>query len=308
MKLIGENIHIVSKPTKEAILNRDSLYLKKLIRKIYRSGVNYIDLNIGPARKGYEGTMTFLTELCRYESPLPLCFDSANFKEITDGLISSKSPSDCIINSASADPERLKNMTSVAKEFNSHLICLALGAKGIPKTADERLELIDGIISYTSEKGIAQNKLILDPLVLPISVDQYQVGVCLDAIRMFKETFGDEIKTVVGLSNISNGSPHRVRTWLNKTFAVLAMGCGLDDMILDASDIELIRVINMVKTYNPEKRSDWLYIKLYKMMKEFGSLDTIIYNKYDEEESAIYKSAEVLLNTQVYSNNYLDIY
>jgi len=308
MKLIGENIHIISKATKEAVLNRNDLYLKQLIRKIYQSGVNYIDLNIGPARKGYEGTMAYLTDLCQNESPLPLCFDSTNSDEVKSGLISAKSPSDCIINSASADPERLEVMTSIAKEFDSHLICLALGEGGIAKTADERLILMDEIVNHASNKGISNKKLILDPLVLPISVEQPQVNVCFDTIRMFHETFGEDVSVVVGLSNISNGSPQKVRTWLNRTFAALAMGCGLNDAILDAADTELIRIMNMLKNNAPEKKSDQIYLKLYKMMQEFGSIDDIVYDDSDNEELSVIKSACVLLNKQVYSHSYLDVY
>ena len=47
MKIIGENIHIISKKIREALLNRDETFIVDLINK--QKNVEYIDLNVGPA-------------------------------------------------------------------------------------------------------------------------------------------------------------------------------------------------------------------------------------------------------------------
>lgn len=308
MKLIGENLHIISKKTREAIENKDALFISELIKRQSETDVDWIDLNIGPARRGWEGTMEWLVKLATDITDKPLSFDTTNYSEMESGLKLIKNPERCIINSASADEERLNNMLKLASTYDTHLIALTLSdATGIPKEADARLEIAFSIMEAKEEYGVANEKILFDPLVLPLSVDQTQATEALNAIRMFKESFDPPVLTTIGLSNVSNGSPKENRPLINLVFAVMAMGCGLDSAIVDAFDSELLRVNKMIETLVPEKNYDELLIKLFNMSQEFGELEDISYNSDNKDEVAIYKTAEALLNKNVYSHNYLSI-
>jgi len=307
MKLIGENIHIISKKTREAIENRDASYVLDMAKRQANAGMDWIDLNIGPAKKGWAGTMEWLSDIILKEMPdVKLSFDSTNSQELEAGLKFVKNPSECIINSASGDPERLENMTKLASEYGSYLIALTLNNEtGIPKDPDGRLEIASVILEKTAERGIDNTKILLDPLVLPVNVDQSQVMAALDSIRVFKESFDPPVMTTIGLSNVSNGSPREMRGLINRVFAVMAMGCGLDSAIADAFDTELIRVIKVVSAQTPEKDSDSLLINLHNLMQEFGEFEDLVHNKDNPEEVAIYKTAEILFNKNIYAHNYL---
>ena len=111
--------------------------------------------------------------------------------------------------------------------------------------------------------------------------------------------------TTIGLSNVSNGSPKEIRPLINRIFAVLAMGCGLDSAIVDAFDTELVRVNKVIETQTTQKESDNLILGLYTMMQEFGELEDLSYNKNNPEEEAIYRTARILLNKNIYAHNYL---
>jgi len=308
MRLIGENIHIISKKTREAIENRDSAYILDMAKKQAAAGVEWIDLNIGPAKKGWAGTMEWLTSIILKEIPeAKLSFDSTNFAEIEAGLKLMSNPSECVINSASGDTDRLENMSKLASEYGSYLIALTLGSEtGIPKDPDGRLEIAMTILEKTAEMGIDNTKILMDPLVLPVSVDQSQVMAALDSIRVFKESFDPQVLTTIGLSNVSNGSPKEIRGLINRIFSVMAMGCGLDTAIADSFDTELIRTIRVVSSQKAEKDSDNLLISLHNLMQEFGNLEDIKYNKENPEEVAIYKTAEILFNKNIYAHNYLE--
>lgn len=308
MKLIGENIHIISKKTKTALENKDTAYVLDMAKRQAEAGVDWIDLNIGPARKGWAGTMDWLTKAILKEMPdAKLSFDSTNASEIEAGLKIVSNPQECVINSASGDPERLDLMTKLASEYGSYLIALTLSNEtGIPKDPDGRLEIASVILDKTSELGIDNTKILLDPLVLPVNVDQTQAMAALDSIRVFKESFDPPVMTTIGLSNVSNGSPKEVRPLINRIFAVMAMGCGLDSAIADAFDTELIRVIRVVSSQSAEKDSDSLLINLHNLMQEFGELEDLTYNKDNPEEVAIYKTAEILFNKNIYAHNYLE--
>lgn len=305
MRLIGENIHIISKKTRTAIENRDKQFIQDMALK--QKDMEWIDLNIGPARKGAEGTMVWLTNTILEVLPdARFSFDSSNIKEIESGLKLMKNPQDCIVNSASGDPERLENMVRVTSEYGSYLIALTLSDEtGIPKEADGRMEIACTIMEKTAESGIENTKILMDPLVLPVSVDQSQAMEALNAIRMFKESFDPAILTTIGLSNISNGSPKELRPLINRVFAVMAAGCGLDTAIVDALDTELIRVNNVLEIKVAERDSDKLLIDIYELMQNFGEFEDLSYDKSNPEEVAIYKTAEILMNKNIYAHNYL---
>ncbi len=307
MKLIGENIHIISKKTRTAIENRDADYVHDMARKQKAAGVEWIDLNIGPAKKGWAGTMEWLSSVILGEMDTNLSFDTTNMAEMEAGLKFHSNPQACLINSTSGDPERLENMTRLAAEYGSNIIALTLSSEtGIPKDPDGRLEIASIILEKTMELGIENPKIFLDPLVLPVNVDQSQVMAALDSIRVFKESFDPPVMTTIGLSNVSNGSPKEIRPLINRIFCVMAMGCGLDSAIADAFDVELLRVINVVENQQPEKDSDNVLISLYNLMREFGEFEDLTYNRDNPEEVEIYKTAEILFNKNIYAHNYAE--
>jgi len=308
MKIIGENIHIISKKTRTAIENRDTAFIQDLARRQAEAGVDWIDLNIGPARRGWEGTMEWLSSTIREVTDKPFSFDTTNKIEMEAGLKSVSNPKTSIINSASGDPDRLEAMTELAAKYNTYLIALTLSdATGIPKEADGRLEIACNILEKATEMGIDNTRILLDPLVLPVSVDQSQAMEALNSIRVFKESFDPQVLTTIGLSNVSNGSPKENRSLINNVFAVMAMGCGLDTAIADAFDTELARYNRVIESMTPEKESDNLIISIYNMMQNFGDIEDLTHNKDNPEEVKIYKTVEILMNKNIYSHNYLDI-
>ena len=308
MKLIAENLHIISKTTKEAVLARNESYIKNLILKMSEAQPDWIDLNIGPAKANFAGTMKWLMDILNGLTDIPVSFDSTNTEEIKAGLELAKSPENCIINSTSADEGRLEKTLPLALGYGTNLIALTMNSGlGIPKECDVRLELSMEIQAAAEVAGISNEKLYFDPLVLPLCVDQSQAGECLSTLRMLKESFDPQVNTTIGLSNVSNGCPKQLRPLINRVFLVMAAGCGLDSAIVDIFDTELLRIVKMLETASPENPQDRLYLSLYQAMQNLAELETVEYDSSDENQSAIYKTAEIILNKKVYSNSYLSV-
>ncbi len=308
MKLISENLHIISKEIKEAILIRDEKFIRNILQKQIATAPDWIDLNIGPAKKNFAGTMKWLMDIVNSMTDIPVSFDSSNHLEIEDGLKLAKNPQNCLINSASADPEKLEIFTNIAKEYNANLIALTLNNEiGIPKSADGRIELAFSIIDKTTEKGIDNSKIFFDPLILPIGVEQSQSLEALNTIRMFKESFDPPVNTTIGLSNVSNGCPKELRPLINQTFFILAAGCGLDSAIVDSFDSELCEINKIIETQNAQNSYENLVIELFMMMQNFSDLEEIKYDKSNPQEVRLIKTAEILLNKKIYSHSYLEI-
>lgn len=304
--LIGENLHIISKTTKQAIAERNETYVLDNIEKQYKNGIRTIDLNIGPAKAQIAGSLKWLIELISQKYDVNFSLDTTNMAEMQEGFSVLKNPKNAFLNSTSADEEKLNSTIEIVKKYDSNLIALTMNSKtGIPKTPDERLELACEIIESTMNAGIDNNKVWIDPLILPLCAAQEQAVVSLDTIRMIKESFDPEVKTIIGLSNISNGCPNELRPLINRTFFALALGCGLDGAIVDAFDTQTLDVYNVIKNQNPKNPTDELYIELYNTMQNFDEIENIKYNKDDIEQHKIFRSATILLNKEIYSHSFV---
>lgn len=303
MILIGENIHIISPVIRTALLERNESVILSLLDK--QKAMDFADLNVGPAKGELSGIMPWLCDITEKNSTLGVSLDTTNAEEMAAGLMCLKNPSKAFINSTSNDAVRFEKMTDLALEFKSNLVALTLCKdRGIPKTADGRLEIAFEMYENALAKGIAADKLYFDPLVLPVSVDQPQGLEVLATIKMIKESFDPPVKTVIGLSNISNGSPSNLRPLINRVFGVLAFGAGLDAVIADAGDAELIRIFKMIESGVPKKTSDSLYLSLVENMSNFPDFDNIEYDAEDVEQSAVMKTVDIIFNRKIYSHSF----
>ncbi|MCJ7723143.1 MAG: dihydropteroate synthase, partial [Anaerolineales bacterium] len=127
MFIIGENIHIISDKVKEALVNRDREFFMDLAVKQVEAGAKAIDLNLGPRKKDWEEVFPWIVESVEAVVDVPLSFDSTNIDGIEAGLkkITKAQP---IINSTSAEPERLEKVPLLAKKYNTKLIALTMGS------------------------------------------------------------------------------------------------------------------------------------------------------------------------------------
>lgn len=306
MLLIGENIHIISKTVQNALLEKNEKFILDLIKK--QSHMDYIDLNVGPAKGSMQGILVWLCDLVEKNTDLKISFDTTNSEEMKLGLEKSKNPQNCLLNSTSADETRLEKITNLAAAFGSSLIALTMNKEiGIPKTADDRLALAFEIFEKCQEKNISNEKIFFDPLILPVSVDQSQAQEALNTIQMIKQSFDPEVMTTIGLSNISNGSPKEIRPLINKVFAILAFGAGLDSAIIDAFDLDLIQTLKTLENQSPKNKIDELYLKLADMIRDFTDLEDINYDNGDEKQVEIIKTARILLNKEIYTHSFKQI-
>ena len=165
MYIIGENIHILSDKVKAALQERDREFFMELAIKQVEAGAQAIDLNLGPRKKDGEEVFPWMVETVQAVVDVPLCFDSTNLAGIEAGLkkVTKAQP---IINSTSAEPERLEKVPLVAKKYDTKLIALTMGQSGIPVSADERVNIaVEKLIPRMVEIDYPIENLIIDPLL-----------------------------------------------------------------------------------------------------------------------------------------------
>lgn len=236
MFIIGELINGMYQNIGKAIREKNKAIIQKCAREQINAGANALDVNCGPISKQPVSDIQWLVEVIQEMTDAPLALDSSKPQVIEAGLKVAKNK--VIINSTTADSEKLEILVPLAKKYNAKLIGLTISSKGIPKDKDQRLELAATIVATCADKGFPTEDLYLDPIVLPINVAQAQMRDILESIREFKIISEPWPKTIVGLSNVSQGAA--VRSLINRTFLTMAISLGLDAAILDPLDKDLM--------------------------------------------------------------------
>ncbi len=232
MFIIGELINGMYREVAEAIKNKDKGVIQRIAKEQVEAGSEALDLNCGPASRDPVGDMVWLVQAVQEATDKILCLDSTKINVIEAGLKVVKNKA--IINSTSADKDKLDIIIPLALKYNTGLIGLTLDKKGVPQDKERRLELAAAIVADCQEKGFPLENLYIDPVVLPVNVAQAQLEDTLKVLLEFKIISQPPPKTVMGLSNVSQGT--KQRSMINSTFLVMAVAHGLDAAILDPLD------------------------------------------------------------------------
>ena len=303
MRIIGENIHILSPKVKEAIANRDRKFFQESAVRQVEAGAWAVDLNIGPQKKLGHEILPWLVEAVQEVVDVPLCLDTTNLGAIEAACeIIKQQP---IINSTSAEAERLEKVPLVAKKYNTKLIGLTMEAEGIPISADARVNIaLEKLIPRCEEVGMPLEDLIIDPLVLTVSGCQQYVPECVEAVRTLQVT-GAGVQ--VGLSNVSNAVPNEMRPLINRVYCVMLMGAGLDTMIADPMDKHQNEFIRIVEQRDDSAALGRLLLALYDAVAAGEELSADAVDFSDPDQAAVWKTVQILLNKVIYADSYLRV-
>ncbi|MDD5018997.1 MAG: dihydropteroate synthase [Candidatus Omnitrophica bacterium] len=239
MYIIGELINGMYRNVREALAVRNAAVIKALARRQVDAGADALDINCGPLSKDPVQDMRWLVETIQSEVAVPLCLDNTKQAVIAEGLKACRGKA--IINSTTADPEKLDAYLGLAQQYHASLIALTVDKNGVPQDTDRRLELAALILEHAGKAGFSMSDLYLDPVLMPINIAQNQLYGILHVIQDFALLATPAPKTVVGLSNVSQGSKNR--SAINRTFLVMAQVLGLKAAILDPLDEELMRAL-----------------------------------------------------------------
>jgi cobalamin-dependent methionine synthase I len=305
MYIIGENIHIISEKVKAALKERDAKFFQELAVKQVEGGAQALDLNLGPRKKDGEEVFPWMVENVEAVVDVPLSFDSTNLMGIEAGLkkVTKAQP---IINSTSAEPERLEKVPLVAKEYDTKLIALTMGSGGIPVDADDRVNIaLEQLIPRMLEIDYPIENLIIDPLVLTVSGCQEYCPHLIETVRTLQYAWDPPPAISVGLSNVSNAVPGANRPLINKVYCAMLMGVGLKMMIADPLDKGLKETIRIIEQGDASTPLGKLYLKISERISnmEEPSIDDV--DLSDPEQVEVWKTVQILLNQVIYADSYL---
>lgn len=262
IKVIGERINPTGKKTfKEAIKRGDMKYILKEAIAQVDAGAEILDVNVGLPEINEEKVMVRAIKEIQSILDIPLQIDSTDPKVIESGLRIYNGKA--IVNSVNGEDKVLDSILPIVKKYGASVIGLTLDENGIPKTALERFKIAEKIVNRAKKYGINKEDVYIDCLTLTVAAQQEDVKETLKAITLVKESL--EVKTTLGVSNISFGLPNR--EFINRTFLSVALYMGLDLPIIDPLDKEMMDTIKASQVLWNQDKDAKKYLKYYQNNK-----------------------------------------
>jgi 5-methyltetrahydrofolate--homocysteine methyltransferase len=212
-----------------------------LAKKLVNDGSHMLDLCCAIVGEDEKDYITSILERIATRVPAPILVDSTEADVVEEAL--KRIPGKAIINSINLEDgeKRTSKVLPMAKRYGAAVIALTIDEDGMALTADKKVAIAHRIADLATNKyGIRPVDLIFDALTLPISTGQEEYRTAgietLNAIERIKKELPD-VKTILGVSNISFGLDVYSRRVLNSVFMHEAVNRGLDMAIVNYTKI-----------------------------------------------------------------------
>lgn len=234
--IIGERINPTGRKKLALALEEGNLKIvqEEALAQI-REGAHLLDVNVGVSGIDEARVLAEAVRAIQQVTDVPLCLDSALPRALEAGLDVYQGKA--LINSVNGEPEKLERILPLIKAYGAAVIGLTMDDRGIPRKAEDRLEIARTIVKRAEKTGISREDVIIDPLAMALSADQHTARETLKALQLIREELG--VNLTLGLSNISFGLPDR--TAINAAFLSMAVWSGLTCAIIDPMVWEMHR-------------------------------------------------------------------
>jgi 5-methyltetrahydrofolate--homocysteine methyltransferase len=234
-RIIGERINPSGrKALRQALLDGEWDYVLREAIKQVEAGAEILDVNVGG--KGIDETVILPEAVKRIAAAVnvPLSIDTRLPAALEAAL--AVCPGRPLVNSIGGEDKILSENLPIIANHHVPVIVLCMGQEGIPANADDRLRIAHRVMDAAVRAGVAENDLILDPLVMTVGADDRAARVTLDTIRRLRSEFPNN-NIAGGASNVSFGMP--ARPVINAHFLSVAVTLGMNIPITDPTDPQL---------------------------------------------------------------------
>ncbi len=293
MLLIGESLNVISRKIGKAFKERDPKPIQEEALFQKKKGMDYIDINLGPAKKDGHELMPWVVEVVQeVVDDIPLVLDTSNIEAIREALkVCKLTP---IINSIMCRPERYTEMIPMAAESGADFVALLWGPDGLPRDENERAALCVELVYAANEAGIANEKIWVDGIVTPVNIQQPQ-AISLMEFQGMLQDIAPGARSTCGVSNVSNGPPEHLRPILNQTYTVMLQKYGMESVIADPLDDQMIAIAR-------GERQDIVDLIYGIMDGDEPDMDSL-----SKEMQDYAKTTNVILGKSLYSDSWLEL-
>ena len=291
---IAESINIMSKTIGPAMKEKNPKPIQEMAVAEAGAGADFLDVNIGPARKGGAEMMGWLVETIHEVVDLPLSLDTTNIEAMEAGLKAHKKGGRPLVNSVSCQADRIDAGLDLVKKYSALMVGLLWGTDGMPRDTNERAALAVDLTFKANEKGIPNEDIFIDPIATPVSGEINQVLACTEFMGMVQD-LAPGCKSTVGLSNVSNGAPDNLRPPLNSAYLLMLHKQGLYSAIVDAYDKELMAVCKGERN------------ELFELVGKVMAGEQVDMSSLPKQQQDYVKTVNVLMGKSLYSDSWLEL-
>ena len=221
--LIGERINPTGRKKLAAEIKSGSfLSVKKEALGQVKAGAQVLDVNMGVGGIDQAAAMKkAVTEIAQL-TDAPLAIDTSDPVALEAGLRAY--PGRALINSVSAEKERLEKFLPLAKKYGAAILCLPLTDGGLPQSVQERLDHVHTIVNKAKAAGLKEGDFLVDALVMTLSADE---AAARSVFETLQQVTAEGLPTTMGLPN---------RPLINATFFAMCLAAGLTAPIMNPYD------------------------------------------------------------------------
>ena len=233
MKGGGERIHPTGKKVFQQALREGNFdYILAQGIEQSQAGADLLDVNVGLNGTDEKSNMVRVVEGLQKVVSRPLVIDSSS-PEVLEAALR-RYNGKALVNSVNGKASSIASVLPLVKKYGAAVVCLALDENGIPDTVEGRVEIGKRLVAECEKAGIAKEDVYVDALTMAESAQKGSAMCTLGALGEIK-TLG--AGSVLGVSNISFGMPHRED--INACFLGMAKDAGLDLAIINPSLVNI---------------------------------------------------------------------
>jgi 5-methyltetrahydrofolate--homocysteine methyltransferase len=261
MIVIGEKINGALPGVRRAINTGDDAYIRNLAYGQAKAGCDFLDVCAGGHPGEEYDTLARLVKVVQDEVDIPVCVDSPDVDALARLLGEDWIKKPGFINSVSEESDKCERLFPILANTDWRVIGLTCDSKGVPADAGRKLDIAKSIIDKASGYGVDISHLYIDPCIMALSATPEAFVDFVSCIQTIKE-FAPEVNVIGAISNVSHHMP--ARGTVNRTAMAMAVAAGLDAVILDPLDREMIAVIKACEALLTRDKSGRVYNKLYR--------------------------------------------
>ena len=236
--IIGERINPTGRRIfQEQVRAGDLSAIIKDVKAQVEGGADMLDVNMGIPLTDEADLMRQAIKMIQELTDLPICIDSSVLEALEAGLQTYQGRA--LVNSTTGEDDRLDHILPLIKKYDAAIIALPNDETEIPMTVADRLKITEKILRACDKHGISHDRIVIDPLAMPIGAEPQAGNLFFDTVYEIKERW--DLNMTCGASNVSFGMPNRHA--INAAFLPAAMAVGLTSAVMDARTPEIVSAV-----------------------------------------------------------------
>lgn len=201
------------------------------------AGAQMLDINAGIPLADEPRILAEVIQLVQSITDVPLCIDSSIIEALEAGL--SVYQGRALVNSVTGEEENMERVLPLVAKYNASVVAISNDETGISQDPNVRYEVAKKIVERAADYGISHDRIVVDPLVMPIGAINTSGRQVMDLVRRLRTEL--KVNTTCGASNVSFGLPNR--NGINSAFLTMAMGAGMTSAITSPLHAEVMQAV-----------------------------------------------------------------